>query len=158
MKFSYRPNDDEAAIAQTIAYRRNSLNRGGTNIPGGETSTEKERLIQHYRAALAEIAVSRITNLCWTGCGKGANGLLDVGDKLEVRSIASSDRGLLARRKDKDSLPCVLVLVENNRICTILGWEYFSVVKRDGHTLDAESNNPCWILEAKKLRPFEELL
>lgn len=162
-RYRYRPNDDEACVAAAVAKRRNSLNGGGSNIPGGETATHEERFLQHYRAALAEIAVSRMTNLCWTGCGKGAEGLRDVGDALEVRSVASAGRGLLVRPPKngdpEDTLaPHVLVLVTEDRWCVPLGWETYGGVKAKGRSLGADSDRPCWILEAGSLRPFAALV
>lgn len=157
MKRQYRPNDDEAAVAALVARRRNSLNGGGTNLPGGETETEEGRFLQHYRACLAEIAVSRITNLCWTGCGKGSAGLHDVGDKYEVRSIADRGRGLLARGKDKDHDPAILVYVGHDRACEIIGWEFFGEVKRRGRALDEDSPSPCWIVPSSALRDWADL-
>lgn len=150
----YRPNDDEASIAMVVAKRRNKLNGGGTNIPGGEVATTDERLLQHYRACLSEISVSRITNLCWTGCGKGAHGLRDVGNVLEVRSIPTPNKGLLARGKDNDLYPCALVLVQDDRWCEVMGWEFFGNVKRNGRIIDGESESPCWILPAGELRKW----
>jgi hypothetical protein len=153
----YRPTDDEAAIANVIAKRRNGLNGGGTNIPGGETADKAERHRQHYCAALAEIAISRLTNLCWTGCGKGADGLRDVGGLLEVRSIIDAHKGLLARPKDGDG-PCALVLVNDHRECRLLGWATFAEVRENGRAIDEGSTKPCWVLQRGALHSPLSLL
>lgn len=154
----YRPNDDEAAVAATVARRRNGLNRGGTNLPGGETATESERFLQHYMAALAEIAVSRVFNMCWTGCGKGSTGLLDVGGMIEVRSISNMRHGLLARGKDANDSFCVLVHVsEETRECTLIGWERFGTVKEKGRLIDGDSESPCWVLGQLQLQDVKDL-
>jgi hypothetical protein len=159
----YRPNDDEAAVAFTIAKRRNQLNGGGSNLPGGERATIGERLLQHYAAALSEIATSRMTGLCWTGCGKGAEGLRDVGDLIEVRSVRSPELGLLVRRPKPGKLedigvPYVLIHVGEDRWCAPLGWEYWDVVLDMGRVQGERTDHPCWILEPERLRPFDELL
>lgn len=153
----YTLTDDEAACAAVVARRRNRFNAGQTNLPGGESASESDRLLQHYMAAMAEIAVSRVTNLCWTGCGRGSDGVPDVGRALEVRSVSRRGLGLLARRKDRDDLPCVLVLVEPKAQCTILGWETYGEVKRRGRGRDLDSERPCWTLPADKLRPIESM-
>ncbi len=153
----YRPNDDEAAVALLIAKRRNSLNGGGSNLPQ-EKATPEERLLQHYRGALAEISVARLFNLCWTGCGKGATGLHDVGGWLEVRSIKDPTRCLLAHFADRNTDPAVLVYVEDStRKCALLGWTYFGVVKREGEELAPGTDKRCWILPQSKLLPISEL-
>ncbi len=150
---SYRPNDDEAACAAAVAKRRNKLNSGQSNLPGGETATEKEMFLQHYTACLAEIAVSRVTNLCWTGCGVGATGLKDVGDMWQVRSISDPSRGLLVRPKDDDNDPIVLVYVDRGtRECHLLGWEFVGWVKHYGRAVDQETDRPCWIMPPDELR------
>lgn len=150
----YRPNDDEAACAWTVAQRRNTLNSGQSNLPGGETAPEDVRLRQHYTACLAEIAVSRILNLCWTGCGKGSEGLRDVGGTWEVRSVTKRGRGLLVRQKDDEQAPFVLVYVDPvTRCCEIVGWEYCREVRSRGKFLD-ERDHQAWVLEPDKLLPF----
>ena len=155
---TYLPNRDEAIVAYRVARIRNSNNRGQSNIPGGENTSRQQREIQHYRAALAEIAVSRMTNLCWTGLGKGSLGCIDVGNLLEVRSIVNLRNGLLVRDKDKESLPYVLVHVDKNRLCTFLGWAFIEEVKRLGRVLDADTSKPAYILEQEKLHDMESLL
>lgn len=154
----YRPNDDEAAAALVVAKRRNTLNGGGTNLPTGETADEAKRLNQHYTACLAEIAVSRLLNLAWTGCGKGAAGLRDVGGTVEVRSIIETRRGLLLRPKDDPEPPYVLVYVDQaTRNCHALGWAYGSDVRARGRLLDGETSKPCWILGQDGLSEFDHL-
>jgi len=150
---SYRPNDDEAAVAYEVAKRRNSMNAGQSNIPGGEHATVGQRLAQHYAACLSEISLSRITNLCWTGCGKGAHGLLDVGDRYEVRSIVDRTHGLLVREKDcEKDVPFALFHVsEETRICELLGWAPPSYVVSKGFGIDLDSEHPAWILPIVQL-------
>lgn len=155
---SYRPNRDEAVIAFKVAKIRNGKNRGQTNMPKGEHSTCEQREIQHYRAALAEIAVSRMTNLCWTGLGKGSLGYIDVGNMLEVRSIDDLQKGLLVRDRDKESLPYVLVHVADTRLCTFMGWAFFEEVKELGRIIDADTSKPAYILSKEKLHDMESLI
>jgi hypothetical protein len=155
-RYNYRPTDDEAAIAETIAKRRNTLNRNQTNIPGGETANKEERYKQHYRAVLAEIAVARIFNQSWTGCGKGSDGLPDVGGKIEVRSIDSRSKNLLVRKKDADR-PMALVLVSENRNCEVLGWEYASIVREKGRILGEGTEKEAYLLGVNELRDPKEL-
>jgi hypothetical protein len=151
----YQPNDDEAHVAWTVAQRRNRLNHGQTNLPGGESADETERARQHYAACLAEIAVSRLTNLCWTGCGKGACGLRDVGNQWEVRSITDRSRGLLVRSKDDLDAAFALVYVNpETRTCDVLGWAFGHEVVDRGRLLDGDSLKPCWIIPASDLNPF----
>lgn len=155
---SYRPSDDEAAAALVVAKRRNTLNSGQSNLPGGETASEDERLRQHYVACLSEIAVSRLLNRAWTGCGRGADGLRDVGDQFEVRSITDQKRGLLLRSKDDTPPPYVLVYVDvRTRECHALGWSYGHEARSNGRALDADTDRPCWILSVGNLRDWNTI-
>jgi hypothetical protein len=153
----YRPTEDEAHAALAVARRRNRLNGGQTNLPGGETADETERLRQHFHACLAEIAVSRVMNRAWTGCGKGAHGLRDVAGWWEVRSITDRSRGLLIRKKDDPNAVFVLVYVAPDRSCEILGWEIGQVVIDTGRHLGAGTDKPCWILHKLRPLPLPEL-
>lgn len=138
----YTPNEDEAAVSGFMAKRRTSLSN---RLAPWERTTPREREAQQYAACLAEISVCRISNLCWTGLGKGSDGLIDVGNRYEVRSITDPRHGLLVRSKDFDKppLPFVLVHVDTEtRTCRLLGWRFPSAVRRLGRTLDSE----CWRL------------
>lgn len=150
---SYIPNEDEAHAAMAVAKRRNELNRGQSNLPGGETASKEDRQIQHYIACLAEIAVARLSNLYWTGCGKGADGLRDVGGIYEVRSITDRSHGLLVRQRDLEgNPPFVLVFVHAvNRRCEILGWYPAQDVRRDGREIDSNTTKPFWVLSQDRL-------
>jgi hypothetical protein len=151
----YRPTDDEAASALTVARRRNSKNGGQTNLPGGETATEEELLHQHYAACLSEITVSRLMNRAWTGCGKGSHGIKDVGGWWEVRAITDAGHGLLVREKDDQHAAVALVYVDKeSRWCEALGWEYAHFVRAHGRELGSGTDKPCWILAQHSLQPF----
>jgi hypothetical protein len=150
----YVPNNDEAAVAMCVADIRNRNNGGQTNLVK-ENQTSDQNRMTNYRGVLAEIAVSRMLNLCWTGCGKGATGLKDVGNLFEVRSIAEIALGLLCRSRDLDSDPFVLVHVDQDRSCQALGWEFAEHVKAQGRVLDAGTDKVCWILRNDQLRPMD---
>lgn len=159
---SYTPNDDEANVAFLIAKRRNTLNGGRwvSNLTREKESTVSinERLISQYCAALSEITVSRILNMCWTGCGKGACGAEDVGGCIEVRSIVKRGLGLISRKKDENKI-CVLVHVDKGtRLCTILGWSSHAYVKKNGVPRDQNTEKPYWVLPEDQLFPIETLM
>lgn len=154
MSSVYRLTADEVEVAKLIGERRNRLTFGGSNLPV-EHATKETRLDQDCRGAAAEIAVSRYFNLCWTGCGKGSEGLFDVGNCLQVRSVSDSFRGLLVRPRDVLHHPCVLVQVDADYTCTLLGWEYQETVKKNGWKLDPNSTKPCWILGRGKLKALD---
>jgi hypothetical protein len=155
-EYTYRPNDDEAAVAALVARRRDTLNRGGSNFEGGETASREEIYLQHYRACLAEIAVSRLTNRCWTGCGKGSLKVPDVGGEIEVRSIANPKHGLCVQVRDRDESPVVQVLVTTDRICNVMGWETFANAKKLGKGYNLHTAHPYWLYWGV-LQPFETL-
>jgi hypothetical protein len=154
----YTPTYDEKVCAYFVAEIRNSKNGGGSNLPYGETMTHRERFEQHYVACLSEIAVSRLTNLCWTGCGKGATGLKDVGDRWEVRSITDMHKGLLVKWKDIDSDSQVLVFVDTKTaMCTVLGWASVLRVKEEGKPFASETDKPFWVLPIGMLDDWRKI-
>lgn len=153
---AYTLTADEVACAHAVAARRNALNGGQSNIPGGETASPDERLRQHQRACVAEIAVSRVLNLAWTGCGKGAQGLRDVGYHVEVRSIGARGRGLLVRPRDPDDAPYLLVLVDSvTSRASLLGWAMKGEVMAHGERHAADTEKECWILRERQLHPVQ---
>jgi hypothetical protein len=155
----YRPNDDEAAAAFLVAKRRNTLNNGASNLPNGEQVDAATREWQHYAACLAEIAVARVLNRCWSGCGKGTLERHDVGNCYEVRSITDRSRGLLVRAKDDGNTIFILVFVDvETRNCEILGWEIGQRIRQKGRMLDPTSPKPCWVLPAADLIPIQVLM
>lgn len=141
----YRLTADERACARTVAQIRNTLNHGQPSAADPLMDSET-RLAQHYRACVAEIAVCRLTNFSWSGCGPGADGRRDVGDSLEVRSVTSRHKGLLVRQKDFDDTPYVLVLVDHDGTeGEILGWAMKEEVMARGTGRDLDSH-PYWTL------------
>lgn len=157
--WSYRPNDDEACAAAAVARRRNGTAHRPHRIPDAPDKTADDIARLHYQGALAEIAVARMLNRYWTGCGKGAHGVLDVGGSVDVRSIAVPHRGLVARDTDPDDVPCVLVHVDRDtRVCTALGWAFYRDVKRNGEPHGEDPARRCWILSGRSLYPMDTLL
>lgn len=150
----YRLTADELAVAELIGERRNRLNFGGSNLPNEFTSLEF-RQAQHSRAAAAEIAVSRHYNLCWSGCGKGSEGIFDVGNCLQVRSTMDPVRGLIVRPRDVIDQPCVLVEIDSDYKCALIGWEYHRVVRKLGKLCAADTSKPYWMLAREKLQPLD---
>lgn len=149
----YQVTADERAVAELIGERRNRLNFGGSNLPA-EYASPEALVRQHARAVAAEIAVSRRYNLCWTGCGKQS--VFDVGNCLQVRSTTNPLIGLIVRSKDVMDHPCVLVQVDMDYNCTLLGWEYYRVVMKSGKLCAADTTKPYWMLDRSKLRPLED--
>jgi hypothetical protein len=148
----YRPSDDEAACAWVVAHRRRAKNGGQSNLPE-ETATNEERTLNDYQACLAEIAVSRLLNLCWTGCGKQEH---DVGGIFEVRSISDPAYGLQVNERDGDDDPVILVHVNNqSRECTLVGWHFVSAVRQFGKKMRDEK--PWWLLPQSKLHRMGHL-
>ena len=158
--YTYKPNQDELAVAWFLAKRRRKMNFGNKNIVtsfrGMELSSD-ELFIQDFKAACSEIAVSRVLNLCWTGLGRTQNSgkvNTDIGNFIEVRSICKANYGLIARKSDNDSSPAVLVFVDDDYCCSLLGWETFENVKLFGRKMGDE-NQPFWVL--KDLNEIDEL-
>ena len=155
MTYSYALTEDERACAEAVAKRRRSLNGGQSNFVT-ETMSSDDRDQQDFRAVSAEIAVSRLLNLCWTGCGKGALVAVDVGHLVEVRSINSPTHGLQVSERDepRSNNPITLCLVTPTHV-QFMGWEFISEVFKQGRKM--RENKPFWVLPQSKLRHFDEL-
>lgn len=147
---SVRMNDDEIAVAHLIADRRNSLNFGDKNFPDKLGS----RLLQHRAAALAEMAVAKQYDRYWTGCGKGTEGLGDVGGKWEVRSIRTQSHGLIVRAADPER-PHILVFVEEP-VCTLLGWMWPKEARQDRYhrSSSPQGESAFWLVPQSDLHPI----
>ena len=156
MVATYRPNDYEAACAFAVARLRGRFNSGQENLLQGRTPVEEQLRID-YVAALAEIAACRLLNMCWTGCGRSEGGgpSYDVGGVLQVRSITNPSYGLITRMKDNPDDVTALVLVEETRMCTLLGAARNAEVRMLGLGRDLESSKPYWTLPQSKLTPIE---
>jgi len=156
---AYRPNDYEAACAAAVARMRGKLNSGQENLIRERTPASEQYVID-YVAALAEIAVSRIMNLAWTGCGRSDDGSAsyDVGGFIQVRSITNPSYGLITREKDDPEDQTVLVYVDTGtRCCSVLGWESNQAVRDQGIARDTLTAKPYWTLPQSRLRPMSEL-
>lgn len=152
---------DEVEAAKVVAQiRQDTAGAGGkTNLPV-ERSTPEERLATQEVACYGEIGVSRVTNLAWTGCGKGSTGLPDVGGMVEARAVTEARLNLVVRPKDKAEYPYVLVQVdvEGSRVVTTaVGWAMKADVQRRGVPRDVDTEKPYWTLERKALLKMEAL-
>ena len=145
----YTLTEPEVACAKAVA--------GIRMRSGGATFSEKHHLENvEVQAAAAEITVSQLLNVSWSGCVPYAT---DVGKFAEVRSISDPDRALLVRARDfPDAFgkPVILVYV-NGRNCEIKGWEFAEDVKANGRPM-GEGDRLCWLLPQKKLRHYDELV
>jgi|TARA_R110002020_G_scaffold123083_2_gene279190 hypothetical protein len=156
---SYALTVDEVLCAEVVSKSRRT-NFAGTdavrptgirhpkrsNLPQGETvETIALQPAVDYAGCVGEIAVARLMNLAWTGCGKTSGNTRDVGNYIEVRSVRNIKLGLLVRPKDPEA-PFVLVFVRGNT-GKILGWAWKSEVVAKGRMLDGDTERPCWILK-----------
>ena len=115
---------DEIECANAVAIVRRDTAGGGTKNNYIETTLE-QRLENDKRACRAEIAVARMLNLYWTGCGKNKDCKADVGDCVEVRQVSDSHRGLRLGMTDlaRPGTPFALAQVEDDYV-TFVGWEF----------------------------------
>lgn len=112
-----------------------------------------------YAACLAEIAVSRLTNMCWTGCGRGDGTVpaKDVGDTYQVRSTITPGYGLMVRPADQGDDLFVLVQVSTDtRVCVALGFRSADEARQLGRPHGHDGPHPCWIVSPSQLRPWAE--
>jgi hypothetical protein len=110
-------------------------------------------------AILGEIGCARYFNLTWTG-GWGAYNLIDVGERLEVRSRQAPHHHVLLHKKDPDHMPVVSVIVVREQLPRVLvsGWMMIKDGKQEKYWGDkARNNRPCYWVPPDLLRPIEEL-
>lgn len=139
---------------------RGRLNGGQENLIRDRTPPDEQYLID-YVACLAEIAVSRLLNRAWTGCGRAEDGSAsyDVGSFLQVRSITDRSYGLITREKDNPHDITALVHVDRaTRVCTLLGGARNSDVRAYGVGRDLDTEKPYWTLPQSSLCQLEDLL
>ena len=158
-RWAYHLTNDEAACARVVARRRRGLNGGQTNLAAGEHQSDLDRLKNDYHACIAEIGASRILNLAWTGCGKGAYGVPDVGGKYEVRSITSLNKGLLINDSDKNkSRIYILTYVYAPHCAKLLGWETGTSIVLNGIHRNSHTPKPYWTLPIENLKSMDTLI
>ena len=147
-------NADEAAVAELVGERRETLNFGDRvalrRAPG-------ESLRQNQASALGEQAVAKFYGLYWTGLGKGAEGLADVGGKLEVRIVLIATYGLVARRTDPDR-PHILVYVDWPD-CYLIGWLFPDEVRieKNLHRNSPKGESAFWVAKQDDTRPCPQV-
>ena len=123
-------------------------------LPKKSEQTSQLQYRSDYSACVAEIVVSRLLNLAWTGCGKTE--ACDVGNYIEVRSVRNMNHGLVVRPRDSEYAPFVLVDVVGMG-GTIRGWAWKSEVVKNGYAMAQGTDNPYWILR-DRLHGATELL
>jgi hypothetical protein len=162
----YHPNEYERLLGWELAKIRNSSQDWSKgNIPN-EPMSEQGCVENHFQGILAEIAVSRVLNLCWTGLADGrGGGALDVGGMIEARSVRERMKGLLARPKDepKRAAPVVNVYVAHAMdpklcYCELLGWHFFGFVLDHGKPEAVGSGRPYWRLPTAETQPMATLV
>jgi len=143
-------NADEVAVADLVGQRRETLNYGDRVAL---RRAEGESLRQNQASALGEESVAKFYGLYWTGLGRGADGLADVGGRLEVRIIFVASYGLLIRRTDP-SRPHILVHVDSPD-CYLLGWLFPDEVRIDRylHRNSPKGESSFWVAPQTDLRP-----
>lgn len=154
-QWTYKLTDHEMDVASHIGRLRCLTAKDGDDTDDtGIHKSYKARVEQNITACIAEIAVSRMLNSCWTALAWKQP---DVAGYIEVRSIVDEKHNLVVRALDKDSSPMVLVLVNDN-ICTARGWDKVAKIKEMG-IYDDSKGLPYWRTKSgHAYRSMNELL
>jgi len=117
----------EMMIAHVVAGQRIVLNAKRNVQPkfGAPTGAEGDAL--HISSCRAEMAVAKAFNLYWSG-SMGDYTAVDVGGKIEARSIVRQSHRLIMHKEDKDDLPFVVANVADAPRIKLCGW----IMGRDG--------------------------
>jgi len=160
----YYPNETEVLVALAVGRGRWKT---GTNpfMPAERRFTDENKMhgLVEFVGCLGEIATSRLTNLCWTGCGRREDlyPYKDVGNWIEVRSVYEPDHGALVRPHEDPEAPVVCVYVHRSAdglkwVTEFRGWEWAGTIQ-ETFPLDPGPQQ-CYICRPDKLRPMRELL
>ena len=81
----------------------------------------------------------------------------DTADGAEIRSITNANNCLIVRNDDPKERPYVLVLVDSNAVCSMLGWVYGYEARQDKWLRDPGGKRASWFVPQESLRPIESL-
>jgi hypothetical protein len=121
---------------------------------------EKVALATYYNqvGAAGELAVAKVVNQHWHANTEYQRGLADVGEIVEVRTLADPDYDLSVRKPDPDDHAFVLVTGEPPTL-TIHGWILGAdAKKREDRFFSRGGRDKIFWIEQRDLRPIEELI
>ena len=114
--------------------------KSGLNNKYGAGRFESDIAI-HLNGCAAEMAVAKGLNMFWSG-GVGDLNSIDVGGKVEVRSISRINDSLIIHPSDKDGLPYVLCYNESGTPrFNLLGWIWGKQGKEERFWRDPQGTN-----------------
>ena len=127
--------------------------RNGTKPAWGSSGDfDAERAGKDIIGALAEAAISKEFNLYWDPA-VGETNRVDVGGKVEVRSVSAPTYHLIFHRKDKPHMPYVLVYPAGFDI-HLLGWMYGRDGMQEKYWRDPRNGRPQFYVPQSDLRPM----
>lgn len=109
-------------------------------------------------AIRGEMAVAKAFNCYWMGT-VGQYGVVDVGGKIEVRTVTQASHKLILHPEDKDQYPFVLVNAGSCPEVELMGWMYGKDGKDEKYWDDpTKTNRPAYFIPRSDLRPMSELV
>lgn len=118
--------------------------------------TEQEGLDIHIQGAIGECAAAKFLNVFWCGTVNTFKHVLDVGERFEVRSVASLDRRLIVRQDDPDDRYFISVAVHADT-CFIKGFLLAKDAKKGKWLKDFNDREPAYFVSNDALKDPKEL-
>lgn len=110
----------------------------------------------HILGAQAEFATALYLNLSWDG-SIGDYKAIDVGNRVNVRSVCSPNRRLLLHRADQDDVPFVCVFAAPPRF-SLIGWTLARDGKQDQFWQDpTHQDRPAFFVPHEALQAMPAL-
>lgn len=143
----------EIAMAKAVGRRRNAENlaAGRDNAHGLAAGLALET---NQLGCLGEAAAAKGLNLFWGEWERFR--AIDVGGRVEVRTVTKAGRHLILHKTDRDDLPFLLVDLSDMPTARLLGWVFGCDGKRLGQWR-TDVRSPCYFVPQGLLRASEEL-
>lgn len=148
----------EMMLAHMVAGHRAVLNAKRKAQPkfGAVTGAAGDAL--HLSACRGEMAVAKAFNLYWSG-SSGDYSAIDVGGKLEVRTITKAGHCMILHKQDKDDVPFVVACVQDAPAITLCGWMLGRDGKLDKWWADPQGTNRwAYFIPQPALLPMSDLV
>jgi hypothetical protein len=157
--FTVRLTFSEIALAHQVAGQRMILAMKNALVGkyGAVNDVSNDRANLDILGCLGESAVAKACNYYWSP-QVGEVGQVDVGGKVEVRSVSKAHYRLILTKDDNDELPYVLADVSETPFIRIRGWIMGRDGKHEKYWQDPGNGRWSYFIPQADLHPFSKLL
>ena len=119
----------EIAMAKAVARRRTADNAAAGRVPAHRLPVDRAPQVDE-QGCVGEAAAAKGLNLFWGEWERFR--AVDVGGRVEVRTVDKPGRALILHKNDRDDLPFLLVDLSDLPTARLLGWTFGGDGKRLG--------------------------